>query len=392
MLRRLRRKFILVMMLLVTGMLALVFGVMYYFTQLHLETESLSTLQTLCSKPLIPGQVCPTESYLPYIQIQLDHQGQVLEAAGSLNLGDRGNLQRLADAAAAQKKQSGELEVEGLRYFFLRSAMGVRLSLVDITSERLALSHLAQSCLLLGLLSFAAFFLLSLVLARWMVKPVETAWRQQRQFVADASHELKTPLTVILTNAELLESGGEASTKNLLTMARQMRVLVERLLVLAQTEGEDQPPLVPLDFSQLVEEAVLPFEVLLFEAGLTLESQLEEGLMVKGRREQLGHIVPIFLDNARKYAARERPVLVSLARTGRQRCRLVVESAGDPIPPQELENIFKRFYRLDKARSRDGSFGLGLSIAAEIVQDHRGRIWAESGAFGNRFLVELPCR
>lgn len=392
MLKRLRRKFVLVMMLLVAGMLTLVFGVMYHFTQVQLETESMTILRTLCTKPLIPGQASPTEFYLPYLQLGLDHKGQVLEAAGSLNLGDREELQRLADAAAAQKSQSGELDALGLRYLFVSTPRGVRLSVVDVSGEQVTLTHLARSSFLLGGLACGAFFLLSLALARWMVKPVETAWRQQRQFVADASHELKTPLTVILTNVELLESGGEGSAKNLLTMARQMRVLVERLLVLAQTEGEDQPPLAPLDFSQLVEETLLPFEVLLFEAGLTLESQVEAGVTVKGRRGQLGHILPIFLDNARKYGDRESTVTVILARTARQRCRLSVENAGEPIPPQELENIFKRFYRLDKARRRDGSFGLGLSIAAEIVQDHRGRIWAESGDFGNRFLVELPCR
>lgn len=394
MLKRLRLKFMSVMLLLAAAMLLLVFGMVYYFTCAHLETESLSVLRALCSKPLNPVRAAPSGSHLPYpyLQLQLDHQGKLVAAAGSYDLRDKETLQGLADAAADCGKESGILEAEGLRFLRLSDPMGIRLSLVDISSERLTLSHLAQSCFWLGLLSLGCFFVLSLLLARWMVKPVENAWQQQRQFVADASHELKTPLTVIITNAELLESGGEVSPKSLLTMARQMRVLVERLLLLAQTEGESQPPMEWLNLSALAEEAILPFEVILFEAGLCLESALEPEVMVKGRRDQLGQLLPIFLDNAKKYAARESTVTVTLARSGRQHCRLTVENAGEPIPPQELEKIFGRFYRLDKARSRDGSFGLGLSIAAEIVHDHRGRIWAESGEFGNRFLVDLPCR
>lgn len=144
-----------------------------------------------------------------------------------------------------------------------------------------------------------------------------------------------------------------------------------------------------LDLSALVSDAVLPFEPVYFERGLELACRIEAGVRVRGSEARLRQLADILLDNAAKYAAPHSQVTVTLARRG-GRGLLSVSSAGAPIPAEELESIFLRFYRADKARRRDGSFGLGLSIAREIVQAHRGRIWAESGDGRNVFHAELP--
>ena len=101
-------------------------------------------------------------------------------------------------------------------------------------------------------------------------------------------------------------------------------------------------------------------------------------------------MLEIFLDNAQKYAFAPGSAVVKLERCGKSRCRLSVANTGEPIAPEDLKNIFKRFYRTDKARSRDGSFGLGLSIAESVVLRHRGKIWAESKNSMNTFFAELP--
>ena len=129
-----------------------------------------------------------------------------------------------------------------------------------------------------------------------------------------------------------------------------------------------------------------------FERGLTLTPRVQPGLTVWGRADQLRQVVDILLDNAQKYALSPSTVYLHLDRTGHSRCLLMVENQAQTLPPEELENIFKRFYRMDKARSRDGSFGLGLAIARQIVSAHRGRIWAESREGRVRFSVELPLR
>ena len=144
-----------------------------------------------------------------------------------------------------------------------------------------------RTCGIIGGVSLLAFLFISVFLARWAVRPVEKAWDQQRQFVADASHELKTPLTVILTNAELLQTpgygGADRAAESILTVARQMRGLVESLLELARVDnGAVKTALARLDLSRLVSDALLPFEPLYFERGLELESKIAEDIPVNG--------------------------------------------------------------------------------------------------------------
>lgn len=173
-------------------------------------------------------------------------------------------------------------------------------------------------------------------------------------------------------------------------MSRQMRGLVESLLELARVDnGTAKMTLTALDFSGLVSDAVLPFEPLYFEKGLGLDCQIEEGIKLKGSESHLRQVMDILLDNAMKYSSPMGTVRIGLKRQG-SHCLLSVSNPGEQISQEDLKNIFKRFYRIDKARSMNQSYGLGLSIAEEIVSAHRGRIWAESAAGLNTFYVLLP--
>lgn len=267
-----------------------------------------------------------------------------------------------------------------------------------MSSEKATLESLTRTCLLIGGLGFLLFLGVSILLSRWAVRPVERAWKQQRQFVADASHELKTPLTVIMTSAELAQSpdyGREERQRFLaaiLTMSRQMKGLIEEMLQLARADQADtQAAFAPVALSRLVSDALLPFEPVFFEAGLALEADVAEDIQVSGSAAQLRQVVEILLDNARKYSRAGGSTQVSLSRPRRGRCLLTVANQGEPLSDQALQNIFKRFYRADPARSHTGSFGLGLAIAETIVTRHHGRIWAESREGRNLFHVELPC-
>ena len=248
---------------------------------------------------------------------------------------------------------------------------------------------------MIGGVSLLIFLGISILLARWAVAPVEKAWHQQKQFVSDASHELKTPLTVIMSNAELLqlpeyeEESKEQFSRNILTMSHQMHHLVEGLLELARADRVTQN-FERMALSEVVEQALLPFEPVLFERGLHLDADIAPGIYLRGNAQSLKQVVDILLDNAFKYSA-PGVVAVELSRHSRNKCLLTVSNPGDPIPAAELEKIFDRFYRTDKSRSRDGSFGLGLSIAKTVVAEHGGRIWAKSNETGNCFFVELPC-
>lgn len=403
MLKRLKTKFIAAIMVIITVTLCLVFGLVFHFTRTNLERESIDLMRSLASVPLRPGQQSGPmieQRPLPCLMIQLGPRGELVAAAGGYyDLSDTEFLSALLSACAARQDQTGVLEDYGLRFFRMDTPDGQRLVFADVTGERSALRSLARSCAVIGGVCFAVFLCVSVLLAAWMVKPVERAWEQQRQFVADASHELKTPLTVIMTNAELLQGAGWAEedkagfSASILTMARQMRSLVERLLELARSDsGQSAAAFEAVDLSTLAENALLPFEPVFFEKGLELSGQIEPGITVWGRAEQLRQAADILLDNAQKYSASGTRVELRLRRAGKRRCRLSVSSPGDALSKAECRDIFKRFYRADKARSRDGGFGLGLSIAQGIVERHQGRIWAESGNGVNTFYIELPVK
>ena len=391
MIRRLRIKFVCINMAIATGMLCVILGMVLHFTGEGLAAESLRGMQAAALEPMGPGQRRPGELRIPCFTLQLGPHGELIAKGSSYDLTDEAFLRQVLDAALATGEPAGLLREAGLRFCLAGPPERPVLVFADASGELAAMERLVETCLFIGCAGFLAFLGLSLLLARWAVRPVDMAWQQQRQFVADASHELKTPLTVILTNAELLQDGGadrDRFVKNILDMSRRMRTLVESLLELARVDGAlAEDAMETVDFSRLVSDALLPFEPVFFEQGLRLESRLEEGLAVRGFPDRLRQLAGILLDNAQKYAAPRGWAEVYLRREGRW-LLLSVSNAGEPIPQGMLEEIFKRFRRGEPSGT-EGS-GLGLSIAQGIVQTHRGRIWAESGDGVNTLHVRLP--
>lgn len=402
MLKKLRIKFVAAIMVIVTMMLCAVFGMVYYFTAVNMERSSILMMQNMAESPFHPDvpDKPGEEPRLPYFILELDFDDNIMSTSGGFyDLSDTDFLTELVCTVTAGRQPIGVIDTYTLRYFRSGSPRGQVIVFADISSERSTLASLAKTCALLGVLCFFAFLGISVLLARWMVKPVDTAWQKQRQFVSDASHELKTPLAVIMTNAELLQSADSTGadrrqfSESILTMSRQMRALVEWLLELARVEsGEKRAELIPLDFSQLTERALLPFEPLFFEKELTLASEIQPEITVAGNAQQLSQLLGILLDNAQKYALPQSEVRLSLRAVNSRRCCLSVSNAAEEISPEQLENLFTRFYRVDSARSRDGSFGLGLSIAEGIIQAHRGKIRAEWADGRISFIAELPTK
>ena len=401
MIKRLRLKFIVINMGIATILLSAILGLVFYFTSANLETESIRMMERIASQPFqmnAPGEL-GEDVRLPFFTLQLGPHGELLDASGGYyDLSDDAFLGGLAQAAAASPRRLGVLEESTLRYYRSDAPMSRFLVFADISSERATLDGLRRTCLLIGGLSFLAFLWVSVLLSKWAVRPVEEAWRRQKQFVADASHELKTPLPVILANAQLIRDEADEARRStfsssILTMSRQMRALIEQMLELARTDSaESHLVLRPVDLSGLTARSLLPFEPLFFEQGLTLISQVDEGITVSGDEEALRRVLEILLDNAQKYSSPGGETQVTLHRRGRNHCALTVANQGEPIPPEARRQIFQRFYRADPARSRNGSFGLGLSIAEGIVAQHHGTIDVTCAGGFNRFRAELPCQ
>lgn len=205
---------------------------------------------------------------LPYFTLQLGVRGDLIATGGGYyDLSDEDFLNNLIAATFSANTPVGIIEEYNLRFFRKSTTVSQVLVYADISSELATLNNLLRNCIFVGSACFLAFLCISLLLARWVVQPVEKAWQQQRQFIADASHELKTPLTVIMTNAELLqntdydETSRATFSSSILVMSKQMRNLVEQMLELARADNVRSDKVFSFfDFSQLVLDATLPFE------------------------------------------------------------------------------------------------------------------------------------
>lgn len=399
MLKKLQRKFVVINMTMVTTMLFVIFCLVYHFTQRNLEMENISMMKAIAANPFhVDHPDNPSsELKLPFFILQLGIEGELVSAGGGYyDLSDWIFLRSLIEESNQSRQETGVIEEHNLRYLRVKMPRETILVFSDISSERNTLTHLLQSCAVIGLISFFVFLGISIFLAKWAVKPVAKAWQQQKQFIADASHELKTPLTVVMTNTELLQCDGyndmerKQFLQNIALMSQQMKRLIEKMLELAKTDNQQTTlPMGACNLSKLVLDAAIFFEGVFVEKGLWLESSVEPDINVWGNEESLRQLIDILLDNAQKYSYADSVAHICLYSSDRRKCCIKVSNCGTPIPQQELTSIFQRFYRTDKARSRDGGFGLGLSIAENIVTQHSGKIWAESQEGINSFFVEL---
>ena len=398
MIKRLRIKFVCINMVIVTAMLYVIFSLVIFFMGMGMDIQSRSMMQSITENSFRPEWRIEERrmAWRPHFVVQISSWGEITATdSGYFEEMDQETLLILTKAALSEEDEYGTLEDYDLRFLKKNNPNGQTIVFVDTSAETATMENLVKTCILISVLSFGIFFVISFLLARWAVKPVETAWNQQRQFVADASHELKTPLTVIMTNAELLQSPEyddaerRSFADSILTMSHQMRGLVESLLELARVDnGAAKMVFSEIDFSELVSDGLLPFEPVYFEKDLLLESRIQDGLRVKGSQAHLRQVLDILLDNAAKYSSANGQVVVKAWRQGNH-CLLSVASPGEAISREDLKNIFKRFYRIDKARTMNHSYGLGLSIADSIVKEHGGRIWAESNGGTNTFFVQL---
>jgi len=245
--------------------------------------------------------------------------------------------------------------------------------------------------LIFGGVALVLFFFLAQFLAKKIVAPLEDSYQKQKQFISDAGHELKTPVSVINASAELLsrEIGNNQWLQNIQYENERMGMLVSQLLELARTENIT-PQMEHIDFSRLVAGEALPFESVAFDKGLVLNSNITDGISVEGNSTQLKQLTSILLDNAVRHSKAGGEVYLTIKKE-RGIVELSVINHGNEISADHREQIFERFYRVDTARnSEDNHYGLGLAIAKAIVNAHRGHIEVLCYNGLVEFRVSLP--
>ncbi len=297
-------------------------------------------------------------------------------------------LVRIADGILSGGKRSGR--TGSLSYAVSERSGYTLVALMDNTVSEGGLRTLLRNVLTVGGAAIAVLFLLSLQLAKRIIRPLEENDRQQKRFVSDASHELKTPVAVIETNAEMLsrEIGENEWLANIRYENERMGGLVKQLLDLSRAESAETP-MEPVDFSRLVTGEALVFESLAFDQGKTLETDIAGGILLNGNRTQLAQLVSILLDNAVRHSTGTE-IRLSLKRRPRTAV-LTVSNEGEAIPKEKLDHLFDRFYQADEARNQDGQhYGLGLSIARAVAEKHGGHIEVSCQDGEIRFTAVLP--
>lgn len=224
------------------------------------------------------------------------------------------------------------------------------------------------------------------------VRPFELNSNRQKQFITDASHELKTPLAIISANAEVLQYKGDGNewTQNIIDQTKHMGKLINQLLVLAKLdEVQEKSEKQEADLKLLLEETTRPFEEVATQKKVTLKLHLEEGVTIRVNREQIAQLVSILTENAAKYVNDGGKIVWRLTKTQHGAVLVVKNTTEKELP--DTKRMFDRFYRSDSSRSsKTGGQGIGLSIAKKIVDSHKGSITAKAGDGMVTFRVSLP--
>lgn len=284
-------------------------------------------------------------------------------------------------------------------YYYAQKHMssGCIVVVIDGRDEIIKIKTLRDYSIMGGALGVLFIVSLSIAIARWLTNPVKETVENERAFISDASHELKTPLAVISSNADVLET--EVGENKWLSCIRsesmRMSTLINAMLTVSRIEkNNDRVMFTDVNFSACVDEIVMNFEAPAFEKGVLIDSEVQQGVTVHGSSEKLKQLIEILLDNAVKYVNDKGQIKVILkSRLGG--ALLIVENTGSYIEKDDQKKIFERFYRTDasRAKSEDASkarsYGLGLAIAKRIVEEHSGGISVTSTQKQGQEHVEM---
>lgn len=319
----------------------------------------------------------PSETYIAFV----GPRGNIEKIAGSTdNKYEYDEIVDFTKDVLDQHSTKGVIDdlifsVTELRYG--EFGIGYVVGFMDNTDNTQNFQKLAISSIFIILIGIVIICILSILLSTYIIKPVEEAFTKQKQFISDASHELKTPIAVISANAELLsdEIGENKWLSYIQSESERMNKLVTSLLTLTRIEMQSEKPQpTRFDICNAVMEVTMPFESVAFESGISLECEVTKQIFIYGNEQQLKQVVAILTDNAIKHCFYGGRVLVNVWQY-KNKCHITVSNTGEPIPDELKDKIFERFFRSDESRHREENrYGLGLAIAKQIVDNHNGAI------------------
>ena len=403
MLKKLKIRLILHNMLIlafVFTLLFLAFSVIIYFREELKITDTL-TKKMNEARDIFSESIEDTSTENTLYQVAttvfVDANGEIIKSTGS-GLDDS-SLKNAIDFALNSDNERGNYETLEISFLRKSTNSGFMISFLsrEHLSERIK-ENISQGAIA-GFIFLLAFWAISIRLATIAVAPVEKAWEQQKQFIADASHDLKTPLTVILANNNIISSHKDDTVESQMKWiestteeAERMSELVNKMIELAKSEAaKDELKIGEVDLSELVENAILQFEVVAFERNISIESGIQPNMIVRTHPPTFSKVLEILFDNAIKYSEENGKISIALYQSGKK-IYFSINNKGEIIKPDELPHVFERFYRINKERNI-GGHGLGLSIAKKKCDMLGCKLSVESNRDdGTTFTITLKAR
>ena len=400
MFKKLKIKFVLINMGLLTAVFIGIFGTIYLSTAYSMEKDM--RMQLWSNMMVSPQQKpIPKDDRMDMtIKIDLDNTNEIVSISSKLNTDDL-DINNIVTNIIDNSKEMDTIKINGESFAYLKQDIGngQRIVLMSKSFQQDMLWSLLKIFIGVGSLSLVILFFISIYFTNKAINPLEETFKKQKQFIADASHELRTPLTIIKTNVSILKENeldtihSQKKWINYIdSQASRMSTLINEMLSLANLDANrSKQEKININLSNLVTDSLLVFEVVIFEKGLVLEEGVGDNIFIKGEQDQIKKLISILMDNAIKYTNKNGKISVSLI-SEKNKAKLVIKNTGEGIGNEHLDKIFERFYRVDDSRDRGtGGYGLGLSIAKAIVDDHKGKIYAES-LINNEtsFIIELP--
>lgn len=424
MFRKLRNKFLFLNMIVTSLVMMIAFGIVYLTTYSNTKADIERKLNNVSGsfviydseKPVVPGSESSkvvngrdkintshkvTSDYTPSFVITVDKTGNVLEINSLIDIPEDEYIE--AAYTAWNQKNSSTINIAERTWIYKISPVEVtrttngqitqtefpdiyQILFLDITDMLKNLNDLLFTFLFVGIGMLIVIFLISIFYANRSIRPISESWAKQKQFIADASHELKTPLTTIMTNCDVLEANENETIKSqrewlgyIKVGADRMNKLVNSLLTLARVEGLNlQTSKQSFDMAALVCDVMQSMEAATITKKLNIDRKIEFVGDIYGYEDSVRQVFTILYENAVKYVNEGGNINVSVRRT-KKGVSCTVKNTGKGIPAKDLPYVFDRFYRLDTARSNEeNSYGLGLSIAKSIAGQIGGKITAKS--------------
>ena len=384
--KKLKNKIFLVLFSMLTIfvlMILIIYNVILYINEFNGLKESVDTIESITSRPFYQTGFYDKELMFMDLDVYVIRFDSDMNITSVYNYSDDDlTSEDIVNITKQYNKSYSRLEQINLfsaKYVLLMNPRN-ELIIINIEDINAKLVLSAQVSILIFVLIELLTVYIVKMLTNWLIRPVEEAFLKQKQFIFDASHELKTPLSVIMTSAECL-SKNPKETKwldNIQSETERMNKLVLDLLNLAKYDNSyENRVLSVIDLSKLVEKSVLTFESLIYDKGLNLKYHIDQDVNFKCVDSEMKQLVEILVDNAIKHAYDKSTITVDLIKK-KDEISLVVKNRGDKIPKEEQYKIFERFYRSDNSRNRnENRFGLGLAIAKNIVLSHNGKIYVE---------------